>query len=260
MTANDIIKMLSRRHQQDVFYTEINIDGGGTPRLDAWALKPSYTNALTFGYEIKTSRSDFLNDNKMHQYEPYCRQLYLVTTRNVCTLDEIPENYGWLVVAGSRLVTKKKAKTRDVSIPESFYQSLLVNTSRGKGLGRYELEIKRRVERINDFEAYVEGKKDLSKLGEHVGYLIANERAETLYEKKKIEEWKEKGIEEFIYKFNTVFGLRINWVLDENSVDEAIEMTKEKFDVLTNSKIKIKESLEQTILRCKNMIARLDND
>lgn len=172
MRAIDIIAMLEKRHSKDVIFTEISL-GANRQRMDAWAMIPSYSGGLAIGYEIKVKRSDFLRDRKMQEYLTYCHQAYLVVpSLKVASMDEIPEGYGLLVVAGSRLLTKVKAPVRKVDIPGDFYQALITNRLR-RDYNAYspdEMEIRRRVERVGNFRDYIEGKKELK----DIGYAVSN--------------------------------------------------------------------------------------
>lgn len=167
MKAIDIIAMLEKRHSKDVILTEISL-GVNRQRMDAWAMIPSYSGGFAIGYEIKVTRSDFLHDRKMQDYLAYCHQAYLVVpSLKIASIDELPDGYGLLVVAGSRLLTKVKAPVRQVDIPEDFYQALITNRLR-RDYNAYspdEMEIRRRVERVGNFKDYLEGKRELKDIG-----------------------------------------------------------------------------------------------
>jgi hypothetical protein len=133
-SANGLIQLLANRHSKDVFIQECK-DGptqmvSNHLRMDAWAMNRSWANACAWVYEVKVSRSDFINDNKWPGYLPYCNQFYFVTPKDLIDVKEIPEQAGLLVAIGSgngaRLITKKKAPYRDVVIPESVYRYILM--------------------------------------------------------------------------------------------------------------------------------------
>lgn len=134
LTAKDIKQLLGKRHVKDIFYKEVNtgFTDSEVRRMDAWALQKSYTAPLTYGYEVKISRSDFLHDSKMQSYLGFCNEMYLVTTPGVvCDANELPENFGWLEVQkfgdDYRLRTKRKAPYRNTDIPVSFWRALVIN-------------------------------------------------------------------------------------------------------------------------------------
>ena len=101
---------------------------GGHLRMDAWVMKPSWANRLSIVYEIKVSRNDFLNDKKYTLYFPYCNEFYFVCPPKLIQPNEIPDDCGlmWVSSTGTRLYTKKKAKYRDVEIPEDLYRYILM--------------------------------------------------------------------------------------------------------------------------------------
>ena len=77
--ARQIVDLLDVRHGRDVFVPECKGGptwGGGHRRLDAWAMRRSYTKPCVWGYEIKISRSDFFADEKWPGYLPFCNQFY----------------------------------------------------------------------------------------------------------------------------------------------------------------------------------------
>ena len=132
ITADLIKSLLAIRHSKDVFVEECKNGPthGATNllKLDAWAMSRSWTNPITFGYEIKVSRSDFLGDNKWPQYLKYCSQFYFVAPSGVIKPDELPKRVGLVVPTknGTKLLTKKKAPIRNVTIPEDLFRYVLM--------------------------------------------------------------------------------------------------------------------------------------
>jgi len=136
MNADFIKKLLRTRHvnNEDVFIEECKVGASGGMgmdnhcyRLDAWAMKKSWTNPTTWGYEIKVSRGDFLNDNKWQNYLPYCSDFYFVCPNGLIDKSELPQEVGLIAVHGERLYTKKKAVRRNIVIPEGLYRYILMN-------------------------------------------------------------------------------------------------------------------------------------
>ena len=124
------MKLLEQKHWKEVFVPECKngCSYGGHLRMDAWVMKKSWANANAIVYEIKVSRSDFLNDNKYQLYLPYCNEFYFVCPPNLIQANEIPDDCGlmWAASTGTRLYTKKKAKHRDVIIPDDLYRYVLM--------------------------------------------------------------------------------------------------------------------------------------
>jgi hypothetical protein len=100
-----------------MFYEVSNGTGlaGGSNYADivAMGLWPS-RGLNVLGFELKASRGDWLREKakpeKSVAIQRYCDLWYLVTAKGV-VLDqaEIPENWGWLELVGTRLYTRKKA-------------------------------------------------------------------------------------------------------------------------------------------------------
>lgn len=130
--SSDILRLLKRHHNEDVFVPECK-DGStwfdDHVRIDAWAMKKSWKSKITWGYEIKVSNSDFRNDNKWKSYLSLCSDFYFVTAPGIISKEEIPDQAGWIEVSKNckRLFIRKKAPSRDVSIPEDLYRYILMS-------------------------------------------------------------------------------------------------------------------------------------
>lgn len=131
--AQEIVDLLALRHSKDVFIPECK-DGpthsASHVRMDAWAMNKSWAHPVVSAYEVKVSRADFLKDNKWPAYLPLCNQFYFVAPGGLIDLSELPAEAGLLTVAGkgkgARLLTKKKAPHRDITIPEEVYRYILM--------------------------------------------------------------------------------------------------------------------------------------
>lgn len=131
LTARDLLELLATRHSADVFVPECKNGPSSCVthlRLDALALKRSWSRAAVHGYEIKVSRADFLSDNKWPAYLPYCNQLWFVCPSKLIAPSEVGDSAGllWASANGARLYSKKKAPYRDVVIPEDLWRYILI--------------------------------------------------------------------------------------------------------------------------------------
>lgn len=120
MTAKSIQKLLAAKHSKDVFVSECKTGPtwyGAPMRLDGYALKRSWAQPATYGYEIKVSRSDFLGDDKWPSYLCYCNYFYFVTPPGLINESEVPEGVGWICASKNcaKLYTKRKAPRRDIN-------------------------------------------------------------------------------------------------------------------------------------------------
>lgn len=134
MKASDVISLLAQKHAADVFVRECKdgptqSTGGRHLRLDAWAMSRSWSKPMTFGYEVKVSRSDFLNDMKWPAYLDLCSNFYFACPHGLIQPDELPAEVGllWVAKTGTRLFTKRKAVYREVQIPESLFRYILMS-------------------------------------------------------------------------------------------------------------------------------------
>ena len=131
VTPSEIVRLLADKHSKDVFVPECK-DGptifGTHLRLDAWAMRKSWSNPDTFGYEIKVNRSDFLGDDKWPSYLPLCTRFSFVCPHGVIRVEELSQGCGLIYVSktGTRLFTKVKAPRRDVEIPENIFRYILM--------------------------------------------------------------------------------------------------------------------------------------
>jgi hypothetical protein len=134
ITARDLKDRLANRHSDDVFIRECK-DGmtwnNPHSRLDAWAMRKSWTQPCYWGYEIKVSRSDFLGDTKWVEYLPLCNELYFVTPPGLIKEAELPEGVGLIVATktGGRLLTKRKAQHRQIDPPVDLLHYALMQAT-----------------------------------------------------------------------------------------------------------------------------------
>jgi len=164
MTARDIEKLLRQKHADDIFVAQCKTGPTttGVQLFDGWAMKPSWVHQLVTGYEIKVSRSDFLRDSKWRGYMPFCNEFYFVAPPGIIDKDEVPEGVGLMVVAGSRLLTKKKAAYHDtVSLELVLKYVLMYHSSLVKDHGHMAT----REERMEEWKRRIEEKDNLNRFG-----------------------------------------------------------------------------------------------
>jgi hypothetical protein len=129
ITSDQIKALLKERHNKDVFVTECK--NGATwsathlLRLDAWAMRKSYSPLVTTGYEIKVDRSDFENDQKWVDYLPLCHQFFFVCPAGMIHSDELPDKVGLMWVSSTGKLHVKRYAERRIPDPEKM-NSLLI--------------------------------------------------------------------------------------------------------------------------------------
>lgn len=121
---------LRARHADDVFIEECKNGPtwtGKHRRLDGWAMLKTWSPVTMIGYEVKVSRSDFVGDGKWPEYLPLCHQLYFVCAKGVAKSEELPAEVGLMELAGTRLVTRKKAPYRTIELPAKLLVYVLMS-------------------------------------------------------------------------------------------------------------------------------------
>ena len=209
MRSSDILELLRAKHREDIFVPECK--NGPTwasshMRMDAWVMRRSWSHPLTIVYEIKVSRSDFINDNKWPDYLNYCNQLFFVCPRGIISPDELPPEAGLMYVSftGNMIITKKKAAHRQVDVPVELYQYLLMSRCRITA-GQYENTKESKEEFFKNWVKSKEEKLELGHLvGKRIKRIINNEinavRAENRELKQAIENMKD--VREFCERNN----------------------------------------------------------
>lgn len=181
ITADTIKRLLAVRHSGDVFVPECktgpsSMGRGVSQRLDAWAMKKSWRHPLVWGYEIKVSRSDFLNDEKWRGYLPFCNEFYFVSPPDIIEKQEVPTEAGLLVTTtnGTRLYRKKKASYRDVEISADVFRYILF--SRSKITREYYEQDNKKF-----WKDWLAGKQELSALGYKVSRTLSKRLKEEVF-------------------------------------------------------------------------------
>lgn len=192
MDANIILNLLLQRFKTEDFLNVPECKIGSSyfmkncQRFDLWSMARSYSNPRFVGVEIKTSRSDYIGDDKWPGYLRYCTEFYFATAYGVIKSGEIPEQAGWLETSKNhkKLITKKKAPVREVQIPQSILLYILMSRSRiiDQAAGVDKLEYWRRALDV------IEQKK-------HVGHEVAYKISKAVREGTKKIELENKRLE-----------------------------------------------------------------
>lgn len=136
INADDVLELLLKRHEKDICVAECKHGRSWTSekvkRFDLWVMKKSYTSPMSWIYEIKVSRQDFLQDQKWQTYLPFCSDFYFVAPVGTIDVSEVPEQAGLLLSTknGTKLYCKKKAPHRCIEMPPSVYEYILMSRVR----------------------------------------------------------------------------------------------------------------------------------
>lgn len=131
--ADEIKHALSKRHCDDFFITEVKTGSTwfteGMLKFDAYAIKKSWTNPCLYGYEIKVSRNDFLQDNKWPGYLPYCNRFSFVCPTGLIKPEELPDEVGLVYYNSEKktLYTKRAARHRIIEYPNDLFLYIIMN-------------------------------------------------------------------------------------------------------------------------------------
>lgn len=176
VTSIDIKKALASYHAKDYFITECKTcstyfpDPQGLLIFDGLAVRKSYTGPCITGYEIKVSRSDFLQDAKWHLYLQYCNEFYFVVPKGLISKNELPENVGLIYYysESGKLKKQKKAMWRNIEEPVGLYKYIIFSRLEQDRIPFYE-------SRAEYAKAYIEDKKDKGVLGRMLGSKMAKD-------------------------------------------------------------------------------------
>ncbi len=165
MNSTQIEKALARRHLEDFFITECKNGpswGGDYLRMDAVAIKKSYTRPLVTIYEVKVSLQDFLRDNKWPQYLDYCNRFYFACPSNLIKKESLPDPRVGLIYVDEdgRCRVMKQVPSRATEIPQTFYQYILYSRLESERIPFYR-------DRIQYIQDYLDDKKHLKYIGQH---------------------------------------------------------------------------------------------
>lgn len=181
VTSYDIKVALSQMHEgrPTYFITECKTCSTYFPVpqglliFDGLAVTKSYTKPCITGYEIKVSRSDFLQDAKWHLYLQYCNEFFFVVPKGLIKKDELPENVGLIYYDPEKetLRTVKKALFRQIEEPVGVYKYIIYSRLEQDRIPFYE-------DRAEYARSYIEDKSEKRKLGRSFGGKLANDLVE----------------------------------------------------------------------------------
>ncbi|MBS4172102.1 MmcB family DNA repair protein [Bacillus sp. FJAT-49736] len=133
VTAQDIKYVLSVKHREDFFLTEVKNGSTWSSRelaiMDGLAIKKSWAKPCLTGYEIKVSRSDFMNDEKWPVYKELCHRFYFACPTGLIQAEELPDDVGlvWFNPEKKTLYTRKKAKFRDIEMSADLFYYIILS-------------------------------------------------------------------------------------------------------------------------------------
>lgn len=172
MTEADITKALSEYVGDQVFFMP-QVKTGPTwtnhnlKIVDAITVKRSWTNPCISIYEIKTSRQDFIKDEKWPGYLEFCHRFYFVAPKGIIQKDELTRGVG-LVTVNERLKahTVKAAAFRHLeSLPHELFYYIILSRLKSERYPFHETK-------LAYWQDYIDEKKHKSRLGSSINGLI----------------------------------------------------------------------------------------
>lgn len=167
MRNRDLIRLLEDRHADCTFVPECKKGPAGSRILDGWALLNTWSPLTAIGYEIKRSRSDWVRDQKFHEYRDVCHLLYVVAEKGVVVAGELPPGVGLLEPVGTgdgrRLVTRVKAARQEPDWKALAF--LMTHVLMWKSQPAHHMT---REARVAHWREYAEGRADFQRIGRGV--------------------------------------------------------------------------------------------
>lgn len=251
VTSTDIKFALKELHEKrnTYFITECKTcstyfpDPQGLLIFDGLAITKSYTKPCITGYEIKISRSDFLQDAKWHLYLQYCNEFFFVVPKGLIKKDELPDNVGLIYYNQETdvLRTVKKALYREIKEPVGVYKYIIYSRLEEDRIPFYE-------NRTEYAKAYLDDKKDKKYVGGTLGSKLAAD-VSAAYEKLEAAERELKNLNidlwKAVQKVLTEHKIMRYW---HNSPEEVTEELEKKLSgSYPEELISIKKSLQYTL-------------
>jgi len=184
------LRQLQKRHLEkklpDAFFTEVKNGPTWTSnnllKLDAVAIKKSWSNPCITGYEVKVSRGDFVRDEKWHGYLRYCHQFYFVCPAGLIKPEELPPEVGLVYYNPEKdcLSTKRKALHRMIEMSLDMFYYLVISRTDPDRHPFFS-------DQKEYLEAWVQNKNEGRSLGSLVGSKMAKQNEDLRNQIKTLE-------------------------------------------------------------------------
>lgn len=96
--------------------------------MDLWVMRRGWSPTIVIAYEVKISRSDWLQDDKWRSYLQFCNEFYFVCPSGLIKKEEIPSPAGlkWITDKG-RITTRKKADFREEPVNPDVFRYIIMS-------------------------------------------------------------------------------------------------------------------------------------
>lgn len=156
-TSSEVKALLRRRYQHPewaICFEVANSTGAGSNRYaDAVAMNLWPSRGLAFyGFEIKVSKQDFLNEVKNPEksvaVQQYCDQWWIVAPAKAVDEALLPKAWGWMRVDEDRLVVVKQAPELEPKPIDRKFMAAMVRRANEADTGEMQKAVSLEVERI----------------------------------------------------------------------------------------------------------------
>lgn len=142
-TAEEIVVRIRAKYGQKERYAVFEQVASGTGAaayswIDVVSVDLWPSDGLTRrAFEVKVSRGDFLAELANSAKNAWAKECfnefwYVAPAGVIKDENELPENCGWLMPAGSRLITKRAASRREATIDEALFASICRSAQRAE--------------------------------------------------------------------------------------------------------------------------------
>lgn len=169
--ADDLAAHLRGYARPAMIWTDMQLGPAGSPRPDVYAIEPTYTRMAATAFEVKVSRSDFLNDvqaGKALGYLKFATALIFAAPKGMLRKSEIPDGCGLIERGDQGWRYAKRATVHPLdTLPRDAWMKLLIDgRERDQGAGK---EI-----RARQANEWVQHERARKMLGEDLGRLLAD--------------------------------------------------------------------------------------
>ncbi len=240
ISTSQILSLLADKHSKDCFVPECkNGETWGARdllKIDAWVLRRSYSPLTILGYEIKTSRQDFEQDQKWTGYLDLCHELYFACPAGLIRATDLPSRVGIVWASKDKLHTKHKAERVEPDIKKLNALLIYLLMSRCKIVANmneiYDSPPKDKIQQIREFLEGENSKKELAYFVRgHIRELataLGKKEADLSYRENYV-----KQFEQHLTRLGITWDSTSNNWHDNQMVDNAIGQLKQSLDVWT---------------------------
>jgi len=231
-TSANIEKLLSNRFAPPAwaFLPQVR-NGTGYARTArtadaiAMSLYPSRGLYLN-GFEIKISRSDWLNElknpDKAEAIAKYCDYWWIVAPKDIVKIEELPSNWGLMIPFGATTKIVKEAKQLKSKNPDKLFLA---------GVLRKAQEVITPTAELRE-----EHKK---------GYDLGKNNTESNFKWEKDEH---KKLKQTVLEFEQASGVKIDTWQDSKEIGEAVKL------VLNGEYLRIKKNLQRLLKNAEDIV------